>query len=120
MRNNIGLAISALALSVSQGLQAQQADTLDTIDKNDIEVVEVTGNQQALNPLNPGDNTLSGLFGAGMSAADTPRAVTSLSAEAMDALNINTLHDIVKAAPNAYASSGFGTCLLYTSDAADE
>ena len=113
MRNNIGLAISALALSVSQGLQAQQADTLDTIDKNDIkkdiEVVEVTGNQQVLNPLNPGDNTLSGLFGAGMSAADTPRAVTSLSAEAMDALNINTLHDIVKAAPNAYASSGFGT-----------
>ena len=62
MRNNIGLAISALALSVSQGLQAQQADTLDTIDKNDIkkdiEVVEVTGNQQVLNPLNPGDLSL--------------------------------------------------------------
>ena len=61
MRNNIGLAISALALSVSQGLQAQQADTLDTIDKNDIkkdiEVVEVTGNQQVLNQLNSGDNT---------------------------------------------------------------
>jgi len=109
MKNKLGLAISALALSISQGLQAQQINKPNPADTGDIEVVEVTGNQTLLNPLNPGDNRLRGLFGAGLSAADTPRAVTSLSAEAMDALNINTLHDIVKAAPNAYASSGFGT-----------
>ena len=101
MKKVISLAISTLALAVSQGIAAQQL--------SEIEVVEVTGNKQSLDTLNPGDNTLKGIFGEGLSAADTPRAVTSLSAEAMQALNIDDLHDIVKAAPNAYASSGFGT-----------
>lgn len=101
MKKVIGLAISSLALAVSQGIAAQQV--------SEIEVVEVTGNKQSLDTLNPGDNTLKGIFGSGLSAAETPRAVTSLSAEAMQALNIDDLHDIVKAAPNAYASSGFGT-----------
>lgn len=101
MKKVIGLALSTLALAISQSLYAQ--------DVSDIEVVEVTGNQQNINTLNPGDNTLKGIFGSGLSAAETPRAVTSLSAEAIEALNINDLHDIVKAAPNAYASSGFGT-----------
>lgn len=101
MKKVIGLAVSTLAFAISQSLYAQQAA--------DIEVVEVTGNQQSLDTLNPGDNTLKGIFGSGLSAAETPRAVTSLSAQAIEALNINDLHDIVKAAPNAYASSGFGT-----------
>ena len=96
MKRIIGLAVSTLAFAISQSLAAQQV--------SDIEVVEVTGNQQSLNTLNPGDNTLKGIFGSGLSAAETPRAVTSLSAEAIEALNINDLHDIVKAAPNAYAS----------------
>lgn len=101
MNKMIGMAASALALAVSQGIAAQQIA--------DIEVVEVKGNKQSLDTLYPGDNTLKGLFGAGLSAAETPRSVTSFSAEAIEALNINDLHDIVKAAPNAYASSGFGT-----------
>jgi outer membrane receptor protein involved in Fe transport len=101
MNKMIGMATSALALAVSQGIAAQQIA--------DIEVVEVKGNKQSLDTLYPGDNTLKGLFGAGLSAAETPRSVTSFSAEAIEALNINDLHDIVKAAPNAYASSGFGT-----------
>ncbi|WP_346992734.1 TonB-dependent receptor [Alteromonas gracilis] len=101
MNKMIGMAVSALALAVSQGIAAQQL--------SEIEVVEVKGNKQSLDTLYPGDNTLKGLFGAGLSAAETPRSVTSLSAEAIEALNIDDLHDIVKAAPNAYASSGFGT-----------
>ena len=103
MNNLVGLAISTLALAVSQGVQAQQTQ------ERDIEVVEVKGNVSSLGNLNPGDNQLKGIFGAGMSAAETPRSVTSLSSEALEAFNINDLHDIVKAAPNAYASSGFGT-----------
>lgn len=75
----------------------------------DIEVVEVKGSKQSVDTLNPGDNVLSGIFGAGLSAAETPRSVTSFSEALMDTLNVNTLHDIVKAAPNTYASSGFGT-----------
>lgn len=101
MKNGVGLALSSLTLAVSINIQAQQLDT--------IEVVEVKGSKQVSNPMNPGDNILQGIFGAGLSPADTPRSVTSFSAEAMEALNINTLHDIVKAAPNTYASSGFGT-----------
>lgn len=101
MKNTLALALGTLTYSISSaGLTQELAD---------IEVVEVVGNEQAAGTLNPGDNTLSGLFGDGLSAADTPRAVTSLSAEMMAALNIDDLHDIVKAAPNAYASSGFGT-----------
>ena len=103
MKNAVGLALSSLTLAISVGLHAQQ------LAPKNIEVVEVKGSKQVSNPMNPGDNILQGIFGAGLSPADTPRAVTSFSAEAMDALNINTLHDIVKAAPNTYASSGFGT-----------
>ena len=103
MKNVVGLALSALALAVSQGISAQQ------LTENEIEIVEVKGNASSLLNMNPADNSLRGLFGESLSAANTPRSVTSLSKEAMVALNINDLHDIVKAAPNAYASSGFGT-----------
>ena len=103
MKNVVGLALSALALAVCQGISAQQ------LTENEIEIVEVKGNASSLLNMNPADNSLRGLFGESLSAANTPRSVTSLSKEAMVALNINDLHDIVKAAPNAYASSGFGT-----------
>ncbi|NDV90731.1 TonB-dependent receptor [Alteromonas sp. 345S023] len=103
MNKGIGLAISTLAIAVNQGVVAQQ------VAPTDIEVVEVKGNATAIGGINPSDNQVKGLFGAGLTVAKTPRSVTSLSSEALDALNINDLHDIVKAAPNAYASSGFGT-----------
>ena len=108
MKIVVNLAISALALAVSQGVYGQQSQAQDMQEK-DIEVVEVKGNASLIGNLNPGDNQLKGIFGAGMSAAETPRSVTSLSSEALETFNIDDLHDIVKAAPNAYASSGFGT-----------
>lgn len=101
MRKNSGLVGLAVIVAIAQQAFAQSSE--------DIEIVEVTGRQQNLATLNPGDNVLDGIFGAGLSAADTPRSVTSLSEAMMDELNISTLHDIVKAAPNTYASSGFGT-----------
>ena len=68
MKKITGLAVSTLALAISQSLFAQ--------DVADIEVVEVKGNQQSLRTLNPGDNTLKGIFGDGLTAAQTTRAVT--------------------------------------------
>jgi outer membrane receptor protein involved in Fe transport len=112
MKYPLKVALTSLALAVSYGISAQDStkDKIQGHDQpSDIEVVEITSTQQVMGTLNPGDTILSGLFGEGLSAVDTPRSVTSLSKEAMDALNINTLHDIVKVAPNAYASSGFGT-----------
>lgn len=100
MKKAIGIALSSLALAVSHGIAAQQV--------SDIEVVEVKGNKQSLGTLNPSDNALKGIFGDSLSAAETPRSVTSLSADAIEQLNIDDLHDIVKAAPNAYSPSGFG------------
>ena len=108
MKIVVNLAMSALASAVSQGVYGQQSQEQDMQEK-DIEVVEVKGNASLIGNLNPGDNQLKGIFGAGMSVADTPRSVTSLSSEALETFNIDDLHDIVKAAPNAYASSGFGT-----------
>ena len=106
MKNTLGmsavLGLSLVSLAISHALHAQ------TIDESDVEVVEVKGAKQ-VSSLNPGQNTLNGLFGSGMSASEVPRSVTSLSSEAMETLNITSLHDIVKAAPNTYASSGFGT-----------
>jgi iron complex outermembrane receptor protein len=103
MNKVIGLAISTLAIAVNQGVFAQQ------LEPNDIEVVEIKGSATAIGGINPADNQVKGLFGGGLTVAQTPRSVTSLSSEAIEALNIEDLHDIVKAAPNAYASSGFGT-----------
>lgn len=106
MKNTLGmsaaLGLSLVSLAISHALHAQ------TIDESDVEVVEVKGAKQ-VSSLNPGQNTLNGLFGSGMSASEVPRSVTSLSSAVMATLNITTLHDIVKAAPNTYASSGFGT-----------
>ncbi|MBU2979782.1 TonB-dependent receptor [Alteromonas sp. C1M14] len=98
------MALSSLALIVSYAVNAQEVATSD-----DIELIEVVGSQQRMPSFNPNDNELSGIFGPGLSAFDVPRSVTSLSAEMIEALNISTIHDIAKIAPNAYASSGFGT-----------
>lgn len=101
---NRSLVLSSIALFVSATVNAQQVP-----DDNTIELIEVLGSQQGIASLNPNDNVLGGIFGPGLSAFDVPRSVTSLSAQMIEALNISTIHDIAKIAPNAYASSGFGT-----------
>ena len=51
MKNVVGLALSALALAVSQGISAQQ------LTENEIEIVEVKGNASSLLNMNPADNS---------------------------------------------------------------
>lgn len=77
--------------------------------EEDVEIIEITGQRQQGEILNPGAGSAGGLFGADMDVSDIPRAITSLSAEALAQYNITSLHDIARVAPNTYASSGFGT-----------
>lgn len=98
------MALTSITFIISSTVYGQEVAIND-----DIERIEVLGNQQGMPRLNPNDNELNGIFGSGLNAFDVPRSVTSLSAEMIEALNISTIHDIAKIAPNAYASSGFGT-----------
>nr|WP_232365197.1 TonB-dependent receptor [Salinimonas marina] len=77
--------------------------------QSDIEVIQITGNQDEQISLNPGAGKAGNLFGKDMAVSDIPRAMTSLSDEALTRYNIASLHDIARVAPNTYASSGFGT-----------
>ncbi len=77
--------------------------------QSEIEVIQITGNQGQQISLNPGAGKAGNLFGEDMAVSDIPRAVTSLSDEALTRYNITSLHDIARVAPNTYASSGFGT-----------
>lgn len=87
------------AVSTASGVQAQ----------TNIEVIEVTGDKGQQISLNPGAGKAGGLFGEEMAVSDIPRAITSLSDDALTQYNIDSLHDIARVAPNTYASSGFGT-----------
>lgn len=93
--------LSILAYTISSTVQAQQVET------SSIEVIEVLGSQGG-SRLNQKNALVSGPFGEGVSAIEIPRALTSLSQEAMAALNINDLHDVLAVTPNSYAASGFG------------
>ncbi|WP_018981431.1 TonB-dependent receptor [Salinimonas chungwhensis] len=101
-------ALMITALSSGAGSAQTQPD------ENDIEIIEVTGKQRDARVLNPGSAEVDGLFGEALSIKNLPRAASSLSAEAMQTYNIETLHDIAKVAPNTYAASGFGTPSLPT------
>lgn len=95
------LILSTLAFTLSSAVGAQQTED------SDIEVIEILGSQ-ATSQLSQKDALVSGPFGDGVSALEIPRALTSLSQEAMNALNISDLHDVLLVTPNSYAASGFG------------
>ena len=109
MKHILTTTISATALAITQSFSASAAQESKVTEVTDnIEVLVVTASK-INDTLNPSTQSLSGIFGEGISIADTPRSVTSISAAAIEQYNIVTLEDIVKVAPNTFASSGFGT-----------
>ncbi len=102
---------TATALAVSQSFIVHAAPSTETKVEDTIEVLTVTAEKTG-NSLNPSKESLSGIFGEGISIADTPRSVTAISAAAIEQYNIVSLDDIIKVAPNTFASSGFGTSSL--------
>jgi len=82
--------------------------------KDAIEVIEVAGQKVNTSPLSPKGATVDGPFGDGLALADIARAVTPISSEMREQLNITTLQDVLAVSPNSYAASGFGAPSLPT------
>src|SRR3546814_7798239 len=98
-----GLAI-AIALSFANPVIAQDSATTDS---TRLDTVEVTGHVLDRRDLLQHGET-SSVTGFELSIKDTPRALTSVSVELIDLLNIRDLNDITTLTPGTFTSSFFG------------
>ncbi|OUS70382.1 TonB-dependent receptor [Pseudoalteromonas sp. A601] len=80
----------------------------------DIEVIHVLADKLSAQQLSPKDATISGSFGDDLALTDIARAITPISSDMIEQLNITTLQDILAVTPNSYAASGFGAPSLPT------
>ncbi len=81
---------------------------------NEIEVIQVSAEKLKAHQLSPKDAKISGPFGDDLALADIARAITPISSDMIEQLNITTLQDILAVTPNSYAASGFGAPSLPT------
>ncbi|PKM09345.1 MAG: hypothetical protein CVV14_00070 [Gammaproteobacteria bacterium HGW-Gammaproteobacteria-4] len=102
--HRLGLAIAS-ALAFASPALAQ--DTASESDSKRLATVEVTGQVIDRRDLLQQGETGS-VTGFEMSIKDTPRALTSVSAELIDLLNIRDLNDITTLTPGTFTSSFFG------------
>lgn len=98
-----GLAI-AIALSFANPVIAQDSASADS---TRLDTVEVTGHVLDRRDLLQHGETNS-VTGFELSIKDTPRALTSVSVELIDLLNIRDLNDITTLTPGTFTSSFFG------------
>ena len=83
-------------------------------ENKDIEVIQVSADKLKAHQLSPKDAKISGPFGDDLSLSDIARAITPISSDMIEQLNITTLQDILAVTPNSYAASGFGAPSLPT------
>jgi len=102
------LKYALLALSISLSLSAMAASN------EAIEVIEVSGQTLSASQLSPKTATVDGPFGDNLALVDIARAVTPISSQMIEQLNITTLQDVLAVSPNSYAASGFGAPSLPT------
>ena len=102
--NRLGLAI-AITLSFTRPAIAQ--NTATEPDSTRLASVAVTGQVLDRRDLLQQGETRS-VSGFDLSIKDTPRALTSVSAELIDLLNIRDLNDITTLTPGTFTSSFFG------------
>ncbi len=79
-----------------------------------IEVIEVSSqviNEQGFSPKN---TSVDGPFGDNLALTDIARAVTPITSNMIEQLNITTLQDVLAVSPNSYSASGFGAPSLPT------
>lgn len=63
---------------------------------------------EPINTVMPNDQTVTSVYGGDISVQDTPRSVTVVNSQLMQAANINSLSDFAKVAPSAYTTDQFG------------
>ncbi|MDQ9093169.1 TonB-dependent receptor plug domain-containing protein [Pseudoalteromonas haloplanktis] len=107
------LALSiAITLQLPSAFAAQESSQSTT--SSIIEVIEVSSqviNEQGFSPKN---TSVDGPFGDNLALADIARAVTPITSDMIEQLNITTLQDVLAVSPNSYSASGFGAPSLPT------
>lgn len=95
------------AVSASLGVFAVQATWAQEEEAVELETYTAEGEVEddlGLLPTEPVDS----VFGFGKTLLETPRAVSSISSEMIDGLNISDIDDLVVASPGAFTQSFFG------------
>ena len=105
-----GFFLSTLVIGcvVSEGALAQQSA------EDSVEHITVTSGAISDIGMSPKNAFVDGPFGKDKAVTDIARSLTSLSAEMLEQLAIDDLHDVLRVVPNTYAASGFGSPSLPT------
>ncbi len=89
--------VSVMAVSLINPVNAQTTD--------DIEKISVTGTRDE-NSIMPGES--SSAFGFDKSLLETPRSITEVSSDLIEAYGLRSVDDLVRVTPGAFTSSFFG------------
>ncbi len=73
-----------------------------------MQTIVVTASSAPESSVLPSDQTINSVLGTNLSDQDTPRNVTPVNAELLNAANIQSMADFVKVAPSAYTTDEFG------------
>jgi hypothetical protein len=73
-----------------------------------VKLETVVVSEAAGSSILPTDQTVSSVFGTGLSVMDSPRTITVLSSELLQDANITGVTDFAKVAPSAYTNVPFG------------
>ncbi|MBU2870095.1 TonB-dependent receptor [Colwellia sp. E2M01] len=103
--------ITSIAVALHTPLAVYAADKIN--DKS-LEVIEVVGQVNHSQGLSVKDATVDGPFGDSVALQEIARAITPISSELIEQLNITTLQDVLAISPNTYSASGFGAPSLPT------
>ncbi|MGJ3241905.1 MAG: TonB-dependent receptor [Opitutales bacterium] len=101
-RKLITFGLAVLTLGISTPLFAQEDEEiliLETLESNDIPVEE---------SILPTTRPFNSVYGTDRSVLDTPRNVTIISREQLDAISIQTPRDFSKLTSSSYTKSNFG------------
>ncbi len=99
--------IIALLLGTSVAIFAQEDeedDNLDTIDLDELSIVEIPIEENIM----PTSRPFNSVYGTNRSILETPRNVTIISREQLDAISIKTPRDFAKLTSSSYTKSNFG------------
>jgi iron complex outermembrane receptor protein len=100
--NSPFLAVSTLALAVQAANTAAQSSAEDASASPALEEIVVTGSLRSL----PGEDI--DVFGFGKSLLETPRSVSTISADQMERFNVNDIDELVAFSPGTFTQSFFG------------
>lgn len=103
-----------LAATLNIPLLASASESATVKNTSSIERLEVLGEKVSVQGLSVKEALVDGPFGNNLALKDIARAVTPISSELIEQLNIISLQDVLAVSPNTYSASGFGAPSLPT------